>query len=169
MALAPIAELNEAPEASLPRLLAPLFEDVGILGGPIAAGRPYASWTAVVDAAEAVIAALDDAGRAELLGAHPRIGTSPDELARRSALSHAEQGAADTAADTRLAVLNDQYEARFGFPFVVFVAGRPRSALVGVLEERLGRTRAEELHEGTAAMVAIARDRLAKLTAEDTT
>jgi 2-oxo-4-hydroxy-4-carboxy--5-ureidoimidazoline (OHCU) decarboxylase len=64
-----------------------------------------------------------------------------------------------------LAVLNDEYEARFGFPFVVFVAGRPRAALVGVLEQRLGRTRAEELHEGTAAMVAIARDRLRTLEA----
>jgi hypothetical protein len=140
--LAPLDELNRAPEAELPRLLAPLFEDAGILAAPIAAGRPYGSWAEVVDAAE---------------------------LARRSALSFAEQGGAagaDTTADERLAVLNDQYEARFGFPFVVFAAGRPRAELAGVLKARLGRPRAVELAEGTAAMVAIARDRLRKLTRE---
>ena len=44
-----------------------------------------------------------------------------------------------------LAELNRAYEERFGFRFVVFVAGRPRREIVPVLRERLERTREQEL------------------------
>ena len=39
-----------------------------------------------------------------------------------------------------LARLNDEYERRFGFEFVVFVNGRTRAELLPVLRERLRRT-----------------------------
>ena len=56
--------------------------------------------------------------------------------------------------------LNDDYERRFGFRFVVFVAGRSRADLVPVLRSRLARTREEELVTGLEEFLAIARDRL---------
>jgi 2-oxo-4-hydroxy-4-carboxy--5-ureidoimidazoline (OHCU) decarboxylase len=34
--------------------------------------------------------------------------------------------------------LNEQYEEKFGFKFVVFVAGRPKAAIIPILQERLG-------------------------------
>ena len=55
--------------------------------------------------------------------------------------------------------LNDAYEERFGFRFVVFVNRRSRAELVPVLRERLERTRAEELETGCDELVAIAVDR----------
>ena len=116
-----------------------------------------------MDAAEVEISAFDDATRVELLRAHPRIGERPDVLAVRSAASLREQQAGGEAgADVlaRLAELNDRYEARFGFPFVEWVAGRDRRAIIAVLEERLAGDRRREMATGCAAMVAIARDRL---------
>ena len=56
--------------------------------------------------------------------------------------------------------MNEEYEARFGFRFVVFVAGRPQSEIVPVFRERLRRTRAEELATGIDEFLAIAQDRL---------
>jgi 2-oxo-4-hydroxy-4-carboxy--5-ureidoimidazoline (OHCU) decarboxylase len=62
----------------------------------------------------------------------------------------------------RLDGLNDAYESRFGFPFVEWVAGRPKAAIVAVLEARLQRDRDTELAAGCEALLAIARDRLAR-------
>ena len=58
-----------------------------------------------------------------------------------------------------LADLNRAYEERFGFRFVVFVNGRPKSEILEVLRARIERTRDEELDTGLAELVAIARDR----------
>ena len=102
---------------------------------------------------------MSDAERAAVLNAHPRIG-APTGLSTRSA---AEQGAGETAAGSMLETLgrlNDEYERRFGFRFVVFVRGRSRAEIVPVLEARLRRTRDEELATGLEEFLAIARDRM---------
>jgi len=105
--------------------------------------------------AEQVAAELSEAEKLEALNAHPAIGAR--NLSPRSA---AEQGAeADAATLTELAYLNQVYEEKFGFRFVVFVARRPKAELVPVMHERLERTREEELETAMSELVAIARDR----------
>ncbi len=63
-----------------------------------------------------------------------------------------------------LARLNEEYERRFGFEFVVFVDGRTRAELLPVLRERLERSRAEELETGLRALCEIARNRWTRTT-----
>jgi 2-oxo-4-hydroxy-4-carboxy--5-ureidoimidazoline (OHCU) decarboxylase len=102
---------------------------------------------------------LAEEDKVEALSSHPAIG------ARRglSARSAAEQGADDDPEVlAELAELNRAYEERFGFRFVVFVAGRPRREIVPVLRERLERTREEELETGLDELVSIALDRWSK-------
>jgi 2-oxo-4-hydroxy-4-carboxy-5-ureidoimidazoline decarboxylase len=95
-----------------------------------------------------IAAGLSDEHKAEALAAHPRIGEpSP------------EQHGGDPTVLTELAYLNQVYEEKFGFRFVVFVAGRPRSEILPVMRERLARTREEELETGILELVEIARDR----------
>jgi 2-oxo-4-hydroxy-4-carboxy--5-ureidoimidazoline (OHCU) decarboxylase len=94
--------------------------------------------------------------KVEALAAHPVIGQR-DGLSARSA---AEQGDdADPAVLTELAYLNQVYEGKFGFRFVVFVAGRPKSEILEVLRARIANTREQELDTGCRELVAIARDR----------
>jgi 2-oxo-4-hydroxy-4-carboxy--5-ureidoimidazoline (OHCU) decarboxylase len=91
----------------------------------------------------------------EALAAHPAIGAKG--LSARSAR---EQGPdEDAVIETELAYLNQVYEEKFGFRFVVFVNGRPKPAILDVLRERLQRTREEELETAMDELVAIARDR----------
>ena len=105
--------------------------------------------------ARALLAELPEEERVEALNAHPPIGAT-----RLSGRSAAEQGLDDDPAVlARLAELNAAYEERFGFRFLVFVNRRPRREIVPVLEERLRRTREEELETGLDELVAIARDR----------
>ena len=76
-------------------------------------------------------------------------------------MSAREQGdPAEPATLRELASLNDEYERRFGFRCVVFVAGRSQAELLPILRERLRRTRGEELATGIDEFLAIARDRL---------
>jgi 2-oxo-4-hydroxy-4-carboxy--5-ureidoimidazoline (OHCU) decarboxylase len=106
--------------------------------------------------AESVLSSLSEQEQLEALNAHPAIG------ARRglSARSAAEQGTdADPELLEELADLNRLYEERFGFRFVVFVNRRPRSEIVPILRERLGRSREDELETAVRELVAIARDR----------
>ena len=101
------------------------------------------------------IAELDEQDKIEALAAHPAIGAT--HLSERSA---AEQGAqADPVVMTELSYLNQVYEEKFGFRFVVFVNSRPKSEILEVLRQRLERTRDEELQAGLEELVAIARDR----------
>jgi 2-oxo-4-hydroxy-4-carboxy--5-ureidoimidazoline (OHCU) decarboxylase/GNAT superfamily N-acetyltransferase len=66
-----------------------------------------------------------------------------------------------------LEALNDAYERRFGFRFVIFVAGRPRSEILPILERSLRDDRDGELRRGLDDVVYIAADRLSRLRDEE--
>jgi len=106
-------------------------------------------------AARQVIRELSEPEKLEALNAHPAIGSG--NLSERSA---AEQGAdGDPVTLTELAYLNQVYEEKFGFRFVVFVNRRSKEEILEVLRQRLERTREEELDTALEELVAIAEDR----------
>ncbi len=137
--------MRELPRQLSADELAPLFSGRTRLVEELAARHdPLA-------VAEEVALALPAEDRFAALAAHPRIG-------ERSPEQHG--GDADVLAE--LARLNEEYERRFGFAFVVFVDGRPREELLPVLRERLGRSREQELETGLRELCAIARARWEK-------
>ena len=109
-----------------------------------------------LEQADTVIAALDDAEKVEALAAHPAIG----QRSGLSARSAEEQGSdSEPVVLSDLAYLNQVYEEKFGFRFVVFVDSRPKREILEMLRERIANTREEELDTGCRELVAIARDR----------
>ena len=109
-----------------------------------------------LDRADEIVASLTEEEKVEALAAHPAIGQK-DGLSARSA---AEQGTEDDPCVlVELATLNNAYERKFGFRFVVFVNRRPKSEILAELRTRLGRSREEELDTGCRELVAIAKDR----------
>jgi 2-oxo-4-hydroxy-4-carboxy-5-ureidoimidazoline decarboxylase len=163
----PIDELNAASLADFAPGIRPLFEAAPPLVHALYAERPFASYPELIDAADRLVHVMPFDDQVQVLAAHPRIGASAETV---SAASYREQGYAREsemppetvdAVYRQLAELNRAYEQRFGFRFVVFVNGRPKSAIVGVLQERLQRTPEDELHSGLHDMFLIARDRYA--------
>ena len=109
--------------------------------------------------ADGVIKKLSEDEKIGALDAHPAIGGR--DLSARSA---EEQGSdADPAVLSELAYLNQVYQEKFGFRFVVFVAGRPKREILEVLRERIGNGRDAELETGCRELVAIARDRWTRI------
>jgi 2-oxo-4-hydroxy-4-carboxy--5-ureidoimidazoline (OHCU) decarboxylase len=144
--------MTVAPEA-----LAAIFERAPALAERVRGDDP----ASIVASARSEIARMSEDERIGVLNAHPRIGADPASL---SALSRREQGGgADLATLRALASMNEKYERRFGFRFVVFVAGRSKAEILAVFRERLRRTRDEELATGIDEFLAIARDRLDRI------
>ena len=105
--------------------------------------------------AEQVFAELTEQEQREALNAHPPIGAR--NLSQRSATEQGSGG--HPAVLTELAYLNQVYEEKFGFRFVVFVNRRPKSEILPILRERIERSREDELETALQELVSIAQDR----------
>ena len=148
----------------IPGKLARAFERAGPLLVRLQNEGPFRSDEELLARAQAVLSEMTEAEQIAVIDAHPRIGEHPDKV---SADSFKEQGYdRDTTPPEvylRLARLNEEYEQKFGFRFVVFVNRRPKEALVPVLEARLRGTRDEERRTAVGEILAIARDRLRRM------
>ena len=138
-----------------------LFEHAGPLLERLRAEEPFTNGAARVARAREILGSLSEAEQIAVINAHPRIGERPDKL---SAASFVEQGYdRDTTPPElflRLANLNDEYEQKFGFRFVVFVNRRPKASIVAILEARLRGSRDEERRTALREILAIAEDRV---------
>ena len=144
----------------LPRQLN-LFENAGPLLERLRSEQPFSNGAAMLARAREILSELSPTEQVAVINAHPRIGERP---ARVSAASFKEQGYEhDTTPPEvflRLARLNEEYEQKFGFRFVVFVNRRSKEAIVPVLEARLRSSRDEERRTALQEILAIAEDRL---------
>lgn len=168
--------LNTAPSTAAVAVLAPLIEGAPRFLARLVAERPFETWPALFERARAIAHAMPEVEQVELVDAHPRLGAPPGTV---SPMSFVEQGYAAAAAPAgpatpgpatpdldvaaELERLNAAYESRFGFRYCVFVAGRPRSALLPDMAAALAADRVTELHRALDAVVDIAIARHAAL------
>ena len=140
-----------------------LFENAPRFVERLAAAE-YASWDEALTRGEEMARTLPQVEQLELIDGHPRIGALSSSV---SATSFHEQGydrdAGTAELQARLDRLNDAYESRFGFRFVVFVNGRSRAEIANVMEEMHDADRAAELDRALSDVFAIARHRLENL------
>lgn len=145
--------------------LARAFERAGPLVARLRAEGegPFASDAEALARARDILDQMSEADQIAVINAHPRIGADPRQV---SAESFREQGYdRDTTPPEvylRLARLNEEYEQKFGFRFVIFVNRRSKEAIVPVLEARLRGTRDEERRTALDEIMAIAKDRMGK-------
>jgi 2-oxo-4-hydroxy-4-carboxy--5-ureidoimidazoline (OHCU) decarboxylase len=157
--------------------VAPLFEGARRFLGRLSMARPFGSVEEFFARAREIAHAMPIDEKLELIDAHPRLGAPPAEV---SALSFAEQGYERSAEDAEgaeaerarlgaeLDRLNAAYEARHGFRYCVFVAGRSRAELLPGMTAALDADRDAEIVRALDAVIDIARDRYATLTATAT-
>lgn len=151
-----VGELNEVSVPTFVDAVAILFEPAPRFGAWLAAARPFASDEDFMRAAGRIARHMAESDQLELINAHPRLG-SRDQL---SEASRREQGAGVDPVDVELATLNAAYEARFGFRYLVYVAGRPREALLPDFRAAVERDRVYEIGRALDDTVAIAANRL---------
>jgi 2-oxo-4-hydroxy-4-carboxy-5-ureidoimidazoline decarboxylase len=166
MPLPAMAELDVAPRAAFLDTVSPLYEQAPRFLERLADSRPFGTWAELFRESLDIARAAPVEVQTELLDAHPRIGAPPASV---SAMSYREQGYDREQLDAfeALGPLNDAYEQRFGFRYVVFVAGRPRAEIVPLLRAALEADPEEERARGLTDVVAIARARAKDLGLEE--
>jgi 2-oxo-4-hydroxy-4-carboxy-5-ureidoimidazoline decarboxylase len=108
----------------------------------VARARPYPTLDALLEAAAATLAGLDDGEVDAALAGHPRIGER--SVHTSSQREQAAVAAADAEVLAGLAAGNREYEERFGHVYLVCADGRPAAELLAVLRGRLGNEPDEE-------------------------
>ena len=137
--------------------------------------RPYADETELLAVSDDATAELDDAGLAQALAGHPRIGerlathASGDGASAWSRQEQAGVATADADVVTALATANADYELRFGHVYLVCASGRSAAELLDVCRGRLDNDPATERGVVLGELAKINRLRLGKLLSEEMT
>jgi 2-oxo-4-hydroxy-4-carboxy--5-ureidoimidazoline (OHCU) decarboxylase len=162
-----VAALDALPDDAFVAAAGPWFEGAPRFLARLAAERPFGDSRQLFERAEEIALAMPEDEQYELIDAHPRLGAPPASV---SVDSFREQGydRETTEAIAELDRLNGEYESKFGFRYCVFVAGRPRSALVPVLRGALAADRDSEIRRALHDIVAIARDRFERAASAET-
>jgi 2-oxo-4-hydroxy-4-carboxy-5-ureidoimidazoline decarboxylase len=105
--------------------------------------RPFASEEEIKNKSALAWGTLSHSDWLQAFASHPKIGDKESLRKKFAATAHwaaNEQGGVDNASEQtieRLALLNEQYEARFGYIFIVCATGKTAEQMLAILEERL--------------------------------
>lgn len=135
------------------------------------AARPFADWEALYAAMEKAIDRADPARQLDLLRTHPELAGREARAGEMTVDSQGEQArlgllALDEFGIRRITTLNQRYQERFGFPFVV--ALRLHTSLESVFlagEQRLKHDGPTELRTALLQVCEVMRGRLARAVA----
>jgi OHCU decarboxylase len=131
--------------------------------------RPYNSLDELIAAADRVWWSLDSQDWLDAFHSHPKIGekkAAAATTAEAQKWSEAEQSGIRNAAHETLgalAELNQAYEEKFGYIFIVCAAGKSSEAMLAILRERLENNPNDELRIAAAEQAKITELRLRKL------
>ena len=162
-----IAALNRMDRAAFAKALGTAFEHSPWIAEAAWEKRPFAGIDALHRAmVDAIMAAGRDRQLA-LLIAHPELGASrvATEFSRKEQAA-AGLDAAEPDDAARLRDLNRAYRARFGFPFILAVAGRSRADILAAIAERIGHAADVEFATALREVAKIGRFRLAAMVRE---
>jgi OHCU decarboxylase len=139
----------------------------------MAESRPFRDAAALLEQADAIWWKVDEADWREAFRSHPRIGerkADAGQTGREQAWSAGEQAGMASAADATRAALaegNAEYEARFGYIYIVCASGRSADEMLALLQSRLRNDPQTEIRVAAEEQRKITRIRLEKLLAVD--
>jgi 2-oxo-4-hydroxy-4-carboxy-5-ureidoimidazoline decarboxylase len=138
-----------------------VYEDSPWVARAVWPGTALGTAEAMAGAMTGVVEAAPEAVRLALIRAHPQLASR----ARMADASVKEQSGAglDQCSPDEFAAfhrLNEAYNARFGFPFIVAVKGMSRADILAAFETRLAHDPATEFAEAMRQIHRIARYRL---------
>jgi 2-oxo-4-hydroxy-4-carboxy-5-ureidoimidazoline decarboxylase len=135
----------------------------------MARARPYDSAAVLLETAARTWWGLSKDDWLEAFGAHPRIGEI-DALRARFAstaawASREQAGALGASEDVlnELAIGNRQYEARFGYIFIVYATGKTAEEMLELLRQRLSNEAEAEIKLAASEQMKITLIRLERI------
>ena len=169
-----LASLNALDREAFVLTLAGIFEHSPWVAERVLPLRPFASVDALHTAMVAAVAAAGEGAQLVLIRAHPQLAGKAavrGELTEASTLEQRGAGLEQCSPGeyAQLHALNDAYEAKFGFPFILAVRGHTRASILASMAARLDNTRGEEIGEALRQIARIASFRLHDLVKDHVT
>ena len=147
-----LADLNKASTEQFVAVLGGIFEHSPWVAQRVAPKRPFANVQALH---AAMVQAIEDEGldaQLKLIRAHPELAGKAavrGELTEESTREQSGAGLNLCSAEefAKLHALNDAYNVKFGFPFIVAVRGHNRHSIIALFEQRLNNSVDDERRE----------------------
>jgi allantoate deiminase/N-carbamoyl-L-amino-acid hydrolase len=165
-----LSDLNTCDTATFVDALRGVYEHSPWIPERTARARPFASVAALKLALQQVVASASEDEQLSLLRAHPELAGKAAIAGELTAESTSEQAASglnlcSPEEYATLQRLNGEYNARFGFPFILAVKGPTgrgltRREIIGTFERRLKNQRLDEMAECLRQVHRIAEIRL---------
>ncbi|MES2129036.1 MAG: allantoate amidohydrolase [Pseudomonadota bacterium] len=168
-----LSDLNSCAAADFVAALHGIYEHSPWIPERACAARPFASVAALKLALQAVVDGASVDEQLGLIRAHPELAGKAavaGQLTKESTQEQSRSGLTQCSAEQFAALhqLNADYNAKFGFPFILAVKGPdgnglPRDAVIATFARRLKYQRADEMAECLRQIHRIAEIRLGDL------
>ena len=159
-----IADVNSLGRAEFVSRFGAIYEKSPWVAEGARNARPFSDATALETALADVVRHASHAQQLELLQKHPRLGTRL-ALSGYSRSEQAGAGLLDASAAERaeLEQLNNAYEAKFGFPFILAVRNANSGSILDSCRTRINHDEKAEFDESLRQVFKIAHFRLSDM------
>ena len=157
-----MAQVNDMDRATFVDVFGQVYEESPWVAERAWEQKPFSDRAALANAMVQVVRAAGSNQVLALLRAHPQLGI----VASMSDYSREEQaglGAAGEEDRRVLAKLNEDYEAKFGFPFIIAVRGHTPASIIKACSSRLSADYEAETQQSLEQVCKIGGLRLAGL------
>lgn len=154
-------QINQLSQTDFVHALGPAFEDTPHIAAQVWPQRPFASVADLHHKMVAIVQAMPPAEQLVLIKAHPDLGARVS-MAEASVAEQSKAGLNALSAEEydRFQRLNDAYKDRFGFPFILAVAGHTKDSILANFTQRLENSLVEEQATALREIEKISRLRL---------
>lgn len=156
-----LEQINQMSEADFVQALGPAFEDTPQIAAQVWPQRPFGSVAELHQSMVAIVQAMSSADQITLIQAHPDLGARVN-MAEASVAEQSKAGLNALSAEEydRFQRINQAYKERFGFPFILAVAGHTQDSILANFTQRLGNSPQDEQATALREIETIARLRL---------
>ncbi len=163
-----VAGLNALSHTDFVQLIGPVFEHSPWIADLVAAKRPFVTFEQLQVALCETVRKAGEGLQLILIRAHPDVvgrAALAGTLARDAKNAPANAGMEQLTSEeiAKFLSLNQQYQARFGFPFIICARLNRKEAILAGFERRLKHSRPEEIKTALEEIFKIAELRLGDL------
>lgn len=163
-----LAQLNIAEPEAFVAALGAIYEHSPWVAQNVLSQRPFASVETLAQAMREAVASAPDEAKLRLIRAHPQLAGKAAIAGELTEHSTREQSGAgldrcSPAEYAQLTQLNDAYQQKFDFPFILAVRGHTRASIIASIARRLDNDADTERDEALAQIDRIAGFRLRDL------
>ncbi|MGB5633568.1 MAG: 2-oxo-4-hydroxy-4-carboxy-5-ureidoimidazoline decarboxylase [Waterburya sp.] len=157
-----IAQLNEMSQSKFTDVLGEIWEETPVIAQKTWHSKPFKDLEALYQAMVAVMNSMSETEQVTLIKAHPDLG-SKTKMAEASVEEQAGVGL-DRLSESeyqRFQSLNQAYQDKFGFPFIIAVKEHTKESILQAFATRLNNNQEQEKQQSLVEISKIARLRLA--------